>query len=513
MIPAAPAPTGSSPRQSLLMPLASPTLWKKLVPFLVPSLVVIGLLLQFQIHLWDWLGASGKHHQIASAFEEVKYRRAVAVDLFERYRDQFSPADMDSLKSLGAREVLLGEQTRISEAETAEYLRSAAFDIGILLTLLLLASIYRICGKDKPAWTMLTTGVVCLLLLKTLWEYLWGPLFYWWVPQTWGDSPVTVLRLAYYVLCTGPAEESFKLIPVLLILFFGRRVALQFRARVGVWEPLDGILLAAASGACFALFETHAQYFHNMLAKFLQYPEIGFDNACLMAFGIGIYRFFFTSLLHTTLTALNGYALGLAVLMPRHRWKLIGGIFALTAILHGLYDANPFPQFVAVGDYGHQQALFPYAVSLFSLVLMLAAILKARQLSPTRSQNFATMLAGSAALTPVSGPPPLPRGGPSATPPDVRSLRVGSRTLELTGGRAVSSSDLPGVPAQPGSSIVGEVMTRKGPPEVVGLMNRSAVAWFAISVDGTRREIRPLSVVPLTAGLKLQMGPILVEIA
>ncbi len=526
-MPAATAPTGSSPRHSLLMPLASASLWAKLRAFLIASLVIVGLLLQFQLHLGDWLEASVNHHRRSAAYEAVQYRTAVVVDFFERHPEQFTPADLDSLRSLKNREALLAIAVKDSEAETSTYLRSAMFDVGILLTLLLLSSIYRICGREKPAWTMLVAAITCLVLLKTLWPLLWGHLFYWWVPQAWSNSPVALFRLAFFVLCTGPAEESFKAIPVILMLFIGRNVAIQFRSRVGVWEPLDGILLAAASGAAFALLESGTQYFTQVLEQFAQNPSVGFDNACMMAFGVGIYRFFFTSMFHTSLSALNGYAIGLAVLMPKHRWRLVLGIFAITSVLHGIYNANPFPRFVAVTDYGSQHPLFPYAVALFTLMLMLAAILKARQLSPTRSQNFATLLAVGNSPGPMLAPPPLPKQGtpatgprialtpvpqPAATAPDTLSLRVGAHRLELVPGRAVAASDLPGVPAQPGSSIVGEVMLRPGLPGALGLMNRSAITWYALSPDGSRRDVAPLSVVSLRSGLRLQLGKLEVEV-
>jgi len=58
----------------------------------------------------------------------------------------------------------------------------------------------------------------------------------------------------------GLMEELLKALPVLLAYVVGSRLSFPWRERIGVWEPLDGILLGAASAVGFTLLETLGQY-------------------------------------------------------------------------------------------------------------------------------------------------------------------------------------------------------------------------------------------------------------
>jgi RsiW-degrading membrane proteinase PrsW (M82 family) len=58
----------------------------------------------------------------------------------------------------------------------------------------------------------------------------------------------------------GLMEELLKALPVLGLYFLGRLLYSPWRERIGVWEPLDGILLGTASAVGFTLLETLGQY-------------------------------------------------------------------------------------------------------------------------------------------------------------------------------------------------------------------------------------------------------------
>jgi RsiW-degrading membrane proteinase PrsW (M82 family) len=78
-----------------------------------------------------------------------------------------------------------------------------------------------------------------------------------------------------------------------------------------------------------------------------------------------------------------GYFIGLAVLKPRRSWQILPiGYFSASA-LHALWNAT-----------GSINALLLVVVGVLSYAFLMAAILKARVLSPTRSQNFATRFIG-----------------------------------------------------------------------------------------------------------------------
>jgi RsiW-degrading membrane proteinase PrsW (M82 family) len=79
-----------------------------------------------------------------------------------------------------------------------------------------------------------------------------------------------------------------------------------------------------------------------------------------------------------------GYFIGLSVLKPKQRWQILGIGYVSAAMLHALWNSTGFvsPVLLAV-------------VGVLSYAFLAAAILKARALSPTRSQNFATGFFGN----------------------------------------------------------------------------------------------------------------------
>jgi RsiW-degrading membrane proteinase PrsW (M82 family) len=76
-----------------------------------------------------------------------------------------------------------------------------------------------------------------------------------------------------------------------------------------------------------------------------------------------------------------GYFIGLSALKPRKRWQILGvGYFSASA-LHALWNAS-----------GAASVLLLALVGVLSYAFLVAAILKARALSPNREQNFATRI-------------------------------------------------------------------------------------------------------------------------
>ena len=60
-------------------------------------------------------------------------------------------------------------------------------------------------------------------------------------------------------------EELLKALPVLGAMLLGNLLKNPWRDRVGVWEPLDGILLGSASAVGFTLLETLGQHVPNII--------------------------------------------------------------------------------------------------------------------------------------------------------------------------------------------------------------------------------------------------------
>lgn len=234
--------------------------------------------------------------------------------------------------------------------------------------------VYQLCGKPKPWWVLL--GVLGLMILILVSPIL--PAFIVLFRQVLpGRLPVAGESISLLNLLTGMffgaglMEELLKALPVFGLYVLGRQLRSPWREQIGIWEPLDGILLGTAAAAGFTLLETLGQYV----------PEVVQQAGPLEGLQLLIPRVLGSVAGHIAYSGYFGYFIGLSVLKPRQRW-LILGIGCLTAAsLHTLWNAA-----------GNLNALLLMAVGGISYAFLAAAILKARQLSPTRSQNFATHL-------------------------------------------------------------------------------------------------------------------------
>jgi len=223
--------------------------------------------------------------------------------------------------------------------------------------------IYLFCGKRKPWWLLVATSAFTAVAL-------YSPL---------GDKVAeyntsinerlqALFNDKRLLLSPGLVEEIFKAIPVFLLAFYGASNKHKDSANIGVYEPLDGILIAAASAIGFAVTETLLAYKTSEGIVF---------RAIDIVFG------------HAAYSGCFGYFIGLAWMKPQNRARtlLIGLVFSL--ILHDAWDT--LPSYAAEG--APQMAVFG-ALGLIIYASLAAAILKARQISPTRSQNFATVRVG-----------------------------------------------------------------------------------------------------------------------
>ena len=86
---------------------------------------------------------------------------------------------------------------------------------------------------------------------------------------------------------------------------------------------------------------------------------------------------------HMAYSGYFGYFIGLSVLKPSKRWKILLIGYLTAASLHALWDATGSINFLVLA-----------VIGVVSYAFLAAAILKARALSPNRSQNFATRLSG-----------------------------------------------------------------------------------------------------------------------
>lgn len=253
--------------------------------------------------------------------------------------------------------------------------------------------VYQLCGKHKPWWLLLGAAGLTAILARPL-VILLAPFFYG-ILAGWtsGNSLWTIL--VRETLGTGLLEELIKALPVLLAHQWGR----IWRSRqpsnpspqpenIGVWEPLDGILLGTAAAVGFTLIETLGLYVPSTIQSTAEASGAG--TGYLAGLQLLIPRVLGSVSGHMAYSGYLGYFIGLSVLKPRQRWKILGIGYLTASLLHGLWNATGNYFFTEVSQLAGAVALA--LIGVLSYAFLAAAILKARALSPTREQNFATRM-------------------------------------------------------------------------------------------------------------------------
>jgi RsiW-degrading membrane proteinase PrsW (M82 family) len=171
-------------------------------------------------------------------------------------------------------------------------------------------------------------------------------------------------------------EELLKAVPLLVLYWLTRRLRSPWRERLGIREPLDGIILGAASAVGFTLIETLGQYLPEIYHATLSAGE---GAAQLASLQLLIPRVLGSVSGHMAYSGYLGYFIGLSVFRPRKRLVILSVGYLTASILHALWNVA-----------GIFSPVLLATVGVLSYAFLGAAILKARELSPTRAQNFAT---------------------------------------------------------------------------------------------------------------------------
>jgi RsiW-degrading membrane proteinase PrsW (M82 family) len=287
----------------------------------------------------------------------------------------------------------------------------------------------------------------------------------------------------------GMCEELLKALPVFLAMGIGRLLKSPWKERIGVCEPLDGILLATASAAGFTLFETLAQYVPNAIA----------EAGELVGVQLLIPRIIGSVAGHMAYSGYFGYFIGLSALKPSRRWQILAIGYLTASTLHALWNAAP-------------NGWITTLAGVLAYVFLMAAILKARQLSPDRSQNWATQYLNP----PQPLLPPTPAPAPTLIPPPTLisarfNLSIQQRLIPLDIGVQLQVSEIPGLGAQT-RGVVAQVNAHPQNPSMLGLKNCSHQVWMVTLTNGRETKIDPGRSLKLTPGTKINFGLVTGEI-
>jgi RsiW-degrading membrane proteinase PrsW (M82 family) len=239
--------------------------------------------------------------------------------------------------------------------------------------------VYQLCGKRKPWWVLVGAGLVTVLVLISPVLNLFLLVFRGILPGNIPNNNAAgfIPTLVQMFFGAGLMEELLKAIPVLLAYWLGTMLKSPGREQIGIWEPLDGILLGTASAVGFTLLETLGQYVPGVVNDVTL--QAGADYRELIGLQLLIPRILGSISGHMAYSGYLGYFIGLSVLKPSMRWRILGVGYLTAAALHALWNTM-----------GLVNLLVLAVVGVVSYAFLAAAILKARALSPNRSQNFAT---------------------------------------------------------------------------------------------------------------------------
>jgi RsiW-degrading membrane proteinase PrsW (M82 family) len=397
-------------------------------------------------------------------------------------------------------------------------------------------TIYKLCGIRKPIWWLVlmavVTFVICRLIATDCNTFSAYSRFTDYIPSKLiGTADTFFDRWAGNFFSAAMPEEIVKILPVIFAFLFARFLPSPWRERLGVREPLDGVLLGSTSAMGFNAAESTYRYFLKL--NCMTYPahmQLAHDKVALLIFP----RALGEVAGHAAYTGFLGYAIGLAIVRPRRRWFTLLSGFVIATLAHSLYDAT-----VELSGFYSILSLF---VAIACYALLAAAILKAREISPTRAYNFATNfmrgLPGDSAFpvpsafhdsgsyqmpetkplaeeksssettapqqsTPQAAPVPA---GPVKTVPLAFTFYVAGKVFLLTHGFKIMAGDIPGLSASAEDGVVAEVVSSPKHPGEFGLRNCSTATWKIRLPGGVEGEVPPEKAIRLARGIVFTFG-------
>jgi RsiW-degrading membrane proteinase PrsW (M82 family) len=438
-----------------------------------------------------------------------------------------------------------------------------AWVIGAYFTFLGVASVYALCGKRKSWLALLIVCVLMICMMRlgadhslvnvTLDTYL-NALDHIGLPHNTRPAPGgLIVKILQTCVAVGLFEEGIKIVPVALFALLAWQLTpgpnssrplaaplnrlLRIRG-IGwiidgllVREPIDAILLAAASAAGFELVESLVVYqataannsYENIMGVISQEPlwndlvkaihaaspalNKQFDelssflasgHMSLNALMSTIVRTIDSPFGHIAFSGCVAYGIGLAMLRPGSALKVIGLYAAIGIGLHSILDAviYQFP------DQRVLSALWPGVWALVAYAFLGTLILKARQISPTRASNFASVTPQHRGMSDHQAPPQPTYAQPASGSRVAFLLALPNGSVELRPSLRLTEQQL----GYGGSAIAAEVNHSPHDARILGLKNLSAVPWTVTLPDGTRHTVALDRSMRLIEGMTILFG-------
>jgi len=349
----------------------------------------------------------------------------------------------------------------------------------------------------------------------------------------------------------GLMEELMKAVPILfgavlswMAIRDPRKAQGGFYNTFHVRGPLDGALMGVFAGGGFIFIETAFQYVPNMVATIYRSTN-DLGAAMTGALLLLLPRVFGGIVGHMAYSGIFGYFIGLAVIRPKQKWKLLAIGYLSSALIHTLWNSVGTISFA-----------LQYVIAGVAAVGLVGAILKARQLEASRSgmggetmgsivverpgspraapmpmapamapapqpamappmappQHAAPPMAPppQQAAPPVAAPPqaappmaaPPPQAAPSAALAEVLMLNIDGMMLPLRAGGRLDLAAEPALGGR-GAGVVGAIIPHPTRANVLGLKNEGAVGWRAKLRDGSMQMIEQEQSIRLAAGVEI----------
>lgn len=307
----------------------------------------------------------------------------------------------------------------------------------------------------------------------------------------------------------GLMEELLKAVPMLIGAWLAwSLMKTPQKANTPIYKwlhirgPLDGVVMGVFTGAAFIMIETAMQYVPRTALAIANEADYGSGIAAGML--LLIPRVMGGAVGHIAYSVIFGYFIGLAVIRPRQRWKLIAIGWGVSSLIHGLWNSV-----------GQINSNLNYAVALISAIMAGAALLKARQIEAAESGGDRFTSGSIVVDRSPQQPPPVhraaPTPAPAAPPPAAPSIET-SLVLDVDGLivplRAGGRIDLGAEPALGGRGrgVSGEIVPHPTRANVLGLQNTGEAGWTAHLRNGSQQAIQRHQNVRLAAGVTVDFG-------